>query len=209
MNTNAKGNNSQIFCDEGTQLAILAKKGDREAFEKLVKMHEKFVYATVYFDVKNKDDAYDISQEIFIRVYRSLSSFRADSAFSSWLYRICKNSTYDFLRKSGKNNALSISELGAEDDEGKQQSFDIPDTSESSNPSDAAEKNELKEVVQKAISKLSNEHKAVIILRDIEGYSYSDIANLLGIEEGTVKSRISRARDILKKLLHDYHSNYK
>lgn len=192
-------------CDEGTRLALLAKDGNTDAFEQLVKMHERFVYTTIFFDVKNRDDAFDISQEVFIRVYRSLSSFRGESAFSSWLYRICKNATYDFLRKEGKHITVSISDFKG-DDSDNNADFDIPDTNESKNPAVCAEKNELKQVVSKAISSLSKEHRAVILLRDIEGYSYCEIAKVLEIEEGTVKSRISRARDILKKLLSEYNS---
>lgn len=197
---------STQISDRGTLLALLAKNGDTSAFEQLVEMHERFVYTTIYFDVKNREDAYDISQEVFIRVYRSLSSFRGESAFSSWLYRICKNATFDFLRKSGKRSTVSISDLTSDEGDGKNIEFDIPDTDETKNPAKAAEKNELATVVRQAISCLSEEHRAVILLRDIEGYSYSEIASILGIEDGTVKSRISRARDILKKLLHEYHS---
>lgn len=188
--------------DEGSLLAQKAAKCDLDAYEKLVRKFEKFVFNTVYFDVKNREDAFDISQEVFIKVYKSLYTFRGDSAFSSWLYRICKNCTYDFIRKENKNNAISISELSMDDDD--KADFDIPDSSEKNNPEASYEKTELKKTVRNAIDKLSEEHKSVILLRDIEGYSYSEIAQTLMLEEGTVKSRISRARELLRKFLSDY-----
>lgn len=184
--------------DNGNELALKAKSGEPYAFEALMKRFEKFVYTTVFFEVRNSEDAYDISQEVFIKVYRSLDSFRGDSAFSSWLYRICKNAAFDFLRKDSKNKTLSISALKLDEEEAD---YDIPDDNTENNPEKAYEKTEDRKRVQKAIDELSEEHREVIVLREIDGYSYDEIARILGLEQGTVKSRIARAREALRKLL--------
>lgn len=187
--------------DNGTELALKAKKGDISAFEDLVRRFERFVFTTIFFDVKNSEDAYDLSQEVFLKVYRALPSFRADSAFSSWLYRICKNTSYDFLRKANKTKTVSISSLVFDDSE--KADFDIPDDDYKNNPEEAYEKEERAMIIQKAIEELSEDHKEVIILREIDGYSYAEISGILGIEEGTVKSRIARARENLRNSLSD------
>jgi RNA polymerase sigma factor, sigma-70 family len=190
--------NAKNIIDNGTELALKAKSGEPFAFEALVKKFEKFVYTTIYFEVRNADDAYDISQEVFLKVFRSLDTFRGDSAFSSWLYRICKNAAFDFLRKDSKSKTVSISALKLDDEE---TDYDIPDDNRNNNPEKAYEKTELQEKVHRAIFSLSEEHREVIQLREIDGYSYDEIAKILGIEQGTVKSRIARARESLKKIL--------
>lgn len=172
--------------------------GKTDAFTELVKRYEKLVYNTAYFNTQNSEDAWDISQEVFLRVYNSMESFRGESAFSTWLYRLCKNITYDYMRKHYKHKSVSISDIGSEDD-GKE--FDIPDNDISSDPQASFERKYEIERVRQAIKKLGEEHRSVIILRELEERSYSEIAEILDIEEGTVKSRLNRARLALKKIL--------
>ena len=137
----------------------------------------------------------DVSQEVFLKVYRSISSFKGDSAFSTWLYRIAKNTALDFVRKR-KQNTLSIDSSGEESD-----GFDIADDATDSSPEKKILESERSAVLKKAISMLSYEHREIIILRDISDYSYEEIALRLGIEAGTVKSRLFRAREALRKIL--------
>jgi RNA polymerase sigma-70 factor (ECF subfamily) len=182
--------------------ALLVQKaidGDGEAFGELVEKYESFVYRTVFYDLKSHEDAQDISQEVFIKAYKALSSFRADSEFTTWLYRICKNTVYDYLRKNAKKKPLLFSELSSPEDGDRE--FDIADTVGSYDPEKTAVSNETARIVNDAIRTLSEEHRTIIVMRDIEGMSYAQISDVTSLEEGTVKSRLSRARSALKKKL--------
>lgn len=178
-----------------TILAIKASNGDMTAFETLVRKYERFVSTCVYRIVGNVHDTMDVSQEAFLKMYKGISSFKAESSFSSWLYMIARNCAYDFLRKQ-KSPSVS---LDSTDDEGK--TIDIADTSKKSNPEDTYISNEKHELVWKAINMLSEDHKEILVMRDISGLSYEDISYILSIEQGTVKSRLFRAREQLRKYL--------
>ena len=180
---------------EDTLNAFRAADGIDSAFEALVRKYEKFVSTCVYSIVGNPDDTMDVSQEVFLKVYKSISSFKGESEFSTWLYRIAKNTALDFVRQR-KQNTVSIDSSG-EESEG----FDIPDESTKSSPEKAALRNEKYEILRKAIGLLSEEHREIIILRDLNDYSYEQIAKILQIEAGTVKSRLFRAREQLRKIL--------
>ncbi len=181
---------------EDTLLAFKAADGDEGAFEALVRKYERLVSTCVFSVVGNcPEDVMDVSQEVFLKVYKSLCSFKGDSEFSTWLYRVAKNCALDYIRKR-KPPASSLDSSG-EEGEG----FDVPDTSDKANPEKSALEKEKSEILKKAISLLSEEHREVIILRHVNDYSYEQIADSLGLETGTVKSRISRAREALKKIL--------
>ena len=181
---------------EDTILAFKASEGDESAFEVLVRKYERLVSTCVYSVVgSNAEDIMDVSQEVFLKVYRSLGSFKGDSEFSTWLYRVAKNCALDYIRKR-KPPSTSLDSSG-EEGEG----FDVPDTSQSSNPEKSVLESEKSEILRQCIDKLSDEHREVIILRHVNDYSYEQIAKALNLEVGTVKSRISRAREALKKIL--------
>lgn len=180
---------------EDTLNALRAQDGNDAAFEVLVRKYERLVSTCIYSIVGNPEDTMDISQETFLKVYKSIGTFKGDSEFSTWLYRIAKNTALDFVRKR-KQNTVSIDSSG-EENEG----FDIPDESISQSPEKMALQNEKKEILRKAIEKLSDEHREIIILRDMNDYSYEAIASMLEIETGTVKSRLFRAREALRKIL--------
>lgn len=192
-------NKKEEVLSEDAKLVFAAVDGDAEAFGKLVDKYSSFVYRTVFFDVKNKEDAEDLSQEVFIKAYKALSGFRSDSEFSTWIYRICKNTVYDHIRKASRDKSVPLSELSSDD--GNDRAYEIPDESGRYDPEKEYIKKETAMLVNEAISTLSDEHRSIIVMRDIEGMSYGEIANILSIEEGTVKSRISRARLALKKKL--------
>ncbi|NSW92293.1 MAG: sigma-70 family RNA polymerase sigma factor [Firmicutes bacterium] len=175
-----------------------SQKGDIEAFEQLIESYQKKVFNIALGMMGNYDDANDISQEVFIKVFKSIRNFRQQSSFSTWLYRITTNACLDELRKrKNSKNIISIDQvIHLENGEVVRQIEDDGPTPEST-----AERNELKEAVRDAIFQLSNEHKEVIILRDIQGFSYDDIAKIISCPQGTVKSRINRARNMLKEIL--------
>lgn len=180
---------------DDTLLAFKAADGDENAFEALVRKYERLVSTSVYSIAGNAEDVLDISQEVFLKVYKSLGTFKGDSEFSTWLYRIAKNTALDFVRKR-KQNTVSIDSSG-EESEG----FDLPDESVSTSPEKKALQNEKIQLLRDAIGKLSDEHREIIILRELNDYSYEAIAKALDIEVGTVKSRIHRAKDALRKIL--------
>ena len=176
-------------------LAFKSADGDEKAFETLVRKYERLVSTCVYSIAGNAEDVLDISQEVFLKVYKSIGTFKGDSEFSTWLYRIAKNTALDFVRKR-KQNTISIDSSG-EENEG----FDLPDESVASSPEKKALQNEKISLLRDSLNKLSDEHREIIILRDLNDYSYEDVAKALNLEVGTVKSRIFRAREQLRKIL--------
>lgn len=181
---------------------IIIKKaisGDDGAFETLVRTYESFVYNVAYQSLKSQDDAFDVSQEVFIKVYKSLGSFRGDCKFSTWIYRVTQNVVKDFLRS--KENKLKTVSVYETDPDGEEHQLEIVDESTAADPIASFEKKERAALVREAISRLSEEQRAVIVLRDMEGYTYEEIAEMLFLDMGTVKSRINRGRNAIKKFL--------
>ncbi len=175
------------------KLVLRAQKGDNDAFSELVSLYEKKVYNLTLRMTRNPEDALDLSQEIFIRIYKSLPLFKAQSTFSTWVYSIASNTCIDFTRKEAKRKTLSIDE---------EEYFDIPDLKHQ--PEACAENNELRKQIAAGIDSLSSEHREVIVLRELNGLSYEEIADALDISCGTVKSRICRAREKLCSYLSKY-----
>jgi RNA polymerase sigma-70 factor (ECF subfamily) len=174
-----------------------AKNGDVEAFESLVESYQKKAFNIAYRMIGNYDDASDLTQEAFIRIYKSISNFKEQSSLSTWIYRIITNVCLDELRRRKNRNIVSIDEgIKLDDSEVKRQIESGAPT-----PEEMAERNEMKKVVAEAIKTLSDEHRTVILLRDIQGFSYEEIARIVECPEGTVKSRINRARQALKDIL--------
>ncbi len=170
-----------------------AQKGDEAAFEELVKLHQKAVYAVCWRICRNEEDAMDAAQEAFLSAWRGLSKFRGDASFSTWLIRLATNASLDLLRKK-KHSAQEISVESAE--EGGCQI-----ESEEELPQEKLERQERIEAVQQALLTLSDEHREVLVLREMREMSYEEIAQTLGISVGTVRSRISRGREKLREIL--------
>ena len=172
------------------ELAVICKvlDGDVDAFEALVKAYEKNVYNLALHMTGNPQDAQDLSQEAFIKAYNSLSSFRRESKFSVWLYRIISNVCLDFLRR---RNRVTSGSLTMEDDDGEEIQLDLPDTSLA--PEEVLEKKLIRDAVQRGLASLPVDARQILLLREIEGFSYDEIGEALGLESGTVKSKIGRA----------------
>lgn len=170
------------------------RSGDTEAFEALVIEHQSKVYGLALKMTGNEEDARDLAQEAFIRAYTSLAGFRAESKFSVWLYRLTSNLCIDFLR--GKKRRPTVS-MTSEDDEDEE--LDIPD--ERHTPELELERAETRESIQRGLNSLSDDFRQILLMREIAGMSYSEISKELNLEEGTVKSRIFRARKKLAEFL--------
>lgn len=162
--------------------------GDTEAFSELVTRYEKTVYNLALRMVGDRSDAADMAQEAFVKAWTNLPSYRGESKFSAWLYRITTNVCLDFLRHKSRRPQVSLST--SDDDEKRQ--LDIPDPK--SMPEELLMKKLGMEAVHCGLERLSPKHRQILVMRELGGLSYSEIAAQLSLEEGTVKSRIFRAR---------------
>lgn len=166
-----------------------ARDGDSSAFELLVNEHQKNVYNLALRMVGNEDDAFDMSQEAFLRAYRSISTFHGDSKFSVWLYRLTSNVCIDFLRAKKRRPESSLSYLNSDDET---EELALPDLRY--NPEDELEKKEFQTAVSRGLDALPADYRQILVLRELHGLSYDEIGSVLSIESGTVKSRLFRAR---------------
>lgn len=178
-------------------LVEMCKQGDLAAFEQLLEKHQSRVYTLAYRYMSNHADASDLAQEAFIKIYRSLNTYRGEASFQSWMYRLVTNVCMDELRRRGRAKTVSIEELM----EGKKGLNMHRENAGSRLPEDVVIRNELQREVQNVLNSLSDEHRVIVVMRDIQGYSYEEIAELLKCSLGTVKSRLNRARHVLKEKL--------
>ena len=181
---------------ELAELFERSKKGDENAFYLLVKETEAAVYRYLFSLVGNREDALDLSQETYLKLWRTLRSFRGDCAPMTWLLRIAKNCALDHLRRKTKGTPLPLVTTDADGDE---REIDLPDPDDS--PEQAYAREEARQAVRDAILSLGEEQQAVLVLREFDGLSYDEIARRLSLEVGTVKSRLSRARNAVKDFL--------
>ena len=171
--------------------------GDANAYEELVLKYEKTVYNLALRMVGDRDDASDMTQEAFIKDYGSLSSFRGDSKFSVWIYRITTNVCLDFLRSKSRKQQVSLTV--SDDDEDAQ--LDIPDPE--ADPEQQLIKKISMQSVEEGLKTLPDKQRQILVMRELGGMSYAEIGAALSLEEGTVKSRIFRARKRLCTFLLD------
>ena len=175
-----------------------AQSGDEGAFEQLLLAHQKSVYNLCLRMAGNPDDALDLSQEAFIRAWRALGQYQFDAAFSTWLFRLTSNVCIDFLRRQKRQQHMSLT---VTDDDEPGEEFTVPDPAPG--PEEQAVHNERRQAVARAMAALPEDYRAVMQLRAVEALSYEQIAEILDIKVGTVKSRLARARAQLRKILKD------
>lgn len=180
-----------------------ARSGDDDAFSEIVLHYEKFVYNTACKALsaggRSIDGADDIAQSAFIKAWRNLGSFRGECSFSTWIYRITVNTARDMLRYESRRGTVSLVRETDDEDDGTE--WDVPVTSGDTVPEDALGRKEAILAVRRAIEELPEDQRQVIVLRDLHELSYQDIADMLGLEPGTVRSRINRGRQKLKNIL--------
>lgn len=170
------------------------RNGDTDAYGDLIDLYGKKIFNMVYKLIGDYHDSADLTQEVYIKIYKNISKFRGDSSFWSWLYTIIRNTCKDYFRKKYKENFEYIDK-----DNEDEKPLEIID--EKGFVEDLIIKKYEKDVITKSINLLNYSAKEIVILREIYGYTYSEIAAMLSISEGTVKSRLNRARDKLKNII--------
>ena len=177
------------------ELLRLSSENDERAFEALYSRYESLVYNLAYFKVKNRADALDVAQEAFMKLWQRAASYRGEGSVSAFIHTIVKNAATDCLRRR-EAETVPLTPSGEDGEEHELQVSDEGDT-----PEEASVRREKIEEVRRAIGELSDDHREVIVMYDIDGKSYVEIAVALGVDIGTVKSRLFRARKKLREIL--------
>jgi RNA polymerase sigma-70 factor (ECF subfamily) len=177
-----------------------ARRGDLAAYDELVQRYQQRIYATVYHMTANHEDANDIAQESFIKAFQALKSFRGGSSFYTWLYRIAVNKTINFLKQRKNKNHFSLNDIdfNAENDP------DLVALTSDKTPFRAVGLTELQKKLNEALMKLSEPHRMVVVLHDVQGQSHDEIAEIMDCNIGTVRSRLFYARQQLQGYLAEY-----
>lgn len=178
-------------------LFLLAKKGDGRAFEQIVLQTEGSVYNLALSILKKREDAEDVTQEVYLRLWRSAGELEIESSLKVYILRTARNIALDLIRKNSKRNDADTVILSADGEF----EIEIEDTDASSRPDVAYLKRLDAEAVRESINELPPSAREIIILRDVEGLSYTEIAGMLGIAEGTLKSKLFRARERLRRII--------
>ncbi|MCK5242574.1 sigma-70 family RNA polymerase sigma factor [bacterium] len=200
MNREPQNNNSSLNNRQAKDKNLIERtlKGDNEAFDMLVTRYRDRVFSLAYHMLLNSEEAEDIAQEVFVRAYRSLGKFRQESGFFTWLYRIAVNIVYTQAKKNARRRVL-YDEALKEREYLQPQSFDSPEI--------PAQSGELREMILRAINQLDHRFRQVIVLKELEGMDVSEVAQILGLPEGTVKSRLFRAREDLRHIIQTWQGN--
>jgi RNA polymerase sigma-70 factor, ECF subfamily len=188
--------------DDPEEVILLARArdGDTVAFDSLITRHRERIYVHTFQIVRNEEDALDLTQETFIRAWRSLAGFDGTATLSSWLHRIATNASIDLCRRRRIRPQIEIESGSMDIDPASRTTPSKPEA-----PGSGLDRIEIKRRIEEAFSTLSPEHRAVIVLREIEDLSYEEIATHLGCSLGTVMSRLFYARKKLQTLLRDLH----
>lgn len=174
--------------EEGSLIAQ-SQRGDFDAFDRLVAAHEDRIYHAAYRITGNSEDARDAAQETFVKAFRALPRYRHEAAFGTWLHRIAVNASLDIVRRRPQAPPVPLEEVV------------LP--AQTHNPDTEAERHEVQRRVHDALRRLAPDHRVIVVLRDLQGLAYEEIAEVLRIPIGTVRSRLSRAREVLRALLKD------
>jgi RNA polymerase sigma-70 factor (ECF subfamily) len=177
-----------------------AQLGDLAAYDELVKRYQERIYATIYHMTSNHEDANDLAQDAFIKAFQALKSFKGGSSFYTWLYRIAVNKTINFLKQRKNRMHMSLNDL----DFNTENNPDLVALISEKTPRRDAGLNELQEKLNAALLKLSEPHRLVVVLHDVQGQSHDEIAEIMDCNIGTVRSRLFYARQQLQSLLADY-----
>jgi RNA polymerase sigma-70 factor (ECF subfamily) len=188
--------------EEDRGLIAKAQQGDAAAFRRLVERHQRRAFAIALSLVRDENDARELVQDAFLRVYKSLGSFQGGSSFFTWLYRIITNLSIDLIRKPGRQLA-DIDETRFETDDSQEADFPLLSRVDGADPIDVVRRREIAGRLHAALEALPPYHRGVIVMREIEGLSYEEMAAVMGVSKGTIMSRLFHARQKLQKALFD------
>lgn len=177
-----------------------SRAGDIPAYEELVRRHRSRIYGLIYNMTSHREDTEDLVQSVFVKAYRSLDRFRGQSAFSTWIYRIALNETLNFLPKRRRRMTLSLNDL----DQGVERNPDYIALVARESPFRDVQLSELQKRLNAALQTLSEAHRTVVVLHDIEGLPHDEISRIVGVPEGTVRSRLFHARQQLQTELAEF-----
>ena len=186
--------------DEDAPLVERARQGDTEAFDQLVIKYTPKLYGLVYHMTSNHEDTNDVLQDVFAKAYRSLKRFRGKSKFYTWIYAIATNMTLNFLKKRGRQRKFSLDDVDLAIESDK----DFIEATSKSDPVRETNIRELQERLNMAMQQLSDDHRAVVTMFDIQGLPHSEISKVLGVSEGTVRSRLFYAHRQLQTYLDEF-----
>ena len=179
------------------ELAARARDGDQDAFEQLVRDNEKRIYTLALRMTGSREDALDLAQDAFFQAWKALPTFQGESSFATWLYRLATNLCLDHLRTQ-KRRTQSMGPAHSLDDE---ENGPVQVADQQLQPQEAVERSERRRALERGLASLPDHHRQVLIMRELSGLSYQEIAQVLDLDLGTVKSRIARARLSLRKIL--------
>jgi RNA polymerase sigma-70 factor (ECF subfamily) len=203
LHTSSASNTKQARTREAEEdrgLIAKAQQGDTAAFRALVERHQRRAFAIALQLVRDENDARELVQDAFLRVYRSLGSFQGGSSFFTWLYRIITNLSIDLIRKPGRQ-LVDIDESRFETDEAQEADFPFLSRVDGADPADVVRRREIASRLQVALEALPPYHRDVILMREIEGLSYEEMAQAMSVSKGTIMSRLFHARQKLQKAL--------
>jgi len=192
--------------DRSEELEIVrrAQEGDRDAFRELVERYQRRVYSICYGMLKNNEDALDVSQDVFVKVYRYLDKFNHQSSFYTWLYRITVNMCIDHIRKNQRVRKVEYDDrLSHEGGDVEGEEHILPSTL-GLNPDKVYGRKELREKMEEALMTLSEKHREILVMREVDGLSYEEMAEALNISKGTVMSRLFHARRYFQDAIAEY-----
>lgn len=189
--------------DEDRELILRAQKGDHAAFRRLVERHQRRAFAIAMGLVRDENDARELVQDAFLRVYRNLNSFQGGSSFFTWLYRIVTNLAIDLMRKPGRRDAEL---LDGQPPSEEPTEFPLVSRIDGSDPLDVMRRREIAARIQAALDSLPAYHRGVILMREVEGMSYEEMAATMGVSKGTIMSRLFHARQKLQRVLADCYA---
>jgi RNA polymerase sigma-70 factor (ECF subfamily) len=212
----ATSNSKELRAKEAEiDAALIAKAqtGDTAAFRSLVERHQRRAFAIAYSLVRDENDARELVQDAFVRVFKGLGTFQGGSSFFTWLYRIVTNLSIDLMRKPGRPGSATFTGLGdldgkreAADQDGEHLDFPLLSRIDGSDPVDVLRRREIGSRIQVALDALPPYHRSVIVMREVEGLSYDEMAHVMGVSKGTIMSRLFHARQKLQKALYDCYA---
>lgn len=186
--------------DPDKNLVDRSQDGDTRAFDELVRKHSPRLFGLVYNMTQNREDTHDLLQDIFAKAYRSLKRFRGKSMFSTWIYSIAVNMTLNFLKKRSRRRAMSLEDM----DGAVQNDKDFIEMTSKSDPVRETNLLELQKRLNEAMARLSDDHRAVVTMYDVQGIPHAEISRILGVSEGTIRSRLFYAHRQLQNFLEEF-----